>query len=67
MPEFYPGKVFVGYKKGYNYFSRHPELFIQEKGGQGIFQLHPNAEGAVVLGTKWAKAILPVLKKQGIN
>jgi lysophospholipase L1-like esterase len=67
MPAAYPSNVFIGYTKGFRYFSKHPELFQQEKGGQGIFQLHPNPEGAAILGAEWGKAIRKVLKIKGIN
>jgi len=52
-----PGRVFAGNKKVFGYFKKHPALFQNEKGQQGIFNLHPNQEGAAVLGTFWAKAI----------
>ncbi|RFS19401.1 lipolytic protein G-D-S-L family [Chitinophaga silvatica] len=67
MPKTYPGKVYVGYTQGFKFFSKHPELFIQEQGAQGIFQLHPNADGAAKLGTDWGKAIQIILKTKGIN
>ena len=53
----HPGRVFAGNKKVFSYFKKHPALFQNEKGQQGIFNLHPNPEGAAVLGTFWAKAI----------
>lgn len=57
----HPGQVFTGYRDGFNYFKKHPELFIQEQGKAGVFQLHPNAKGAEVLGTFWAQAIKKVV------
>ncbi|SEW51105.1 GDSL-type esterase/lipase family protein [Chitinophaga arvensicola] len=59
----HPGQVFIGYKDGFTYFQKHPDLFIQEHGGAGIFQLHPNAKGAEVLGSLWGKAIKQVVSK----
>jgi len=53
----HPNTVFSGNKKVFAYFKKHPALFQNEKGQQGIFNLHPNAEGAAQLGTFWAKAI----------
>jgi lysophospholipase L1-like esterase len=52
-----PQRVFAGNKKVFGYFKKHADLFQNEKGQQGIFNLHPNAEGAAVLGAFWAKAI----------
>lgn len=57
----YPGQVFTGYTGGFSYFKKHPELFIQENGRSGVFQLHPNAKGAAELGTFWAQAIKKVV------
>jgi len=52
-----PHTVFSGNKKVFAYFKKHPDLFQNEKGQQGIFNLHPNPEGAAQLGAFWAKAI----------
>lgn len=46
MPKAYPSKVFIGYTGGYRFFSKHPGLFAQETGAQGIFQLHPECRGS---------------------
>ncbi|MEC5144738.1 SGNH-hydro domain-containing protein [Chitinophaga sp. 180180018-2] len=59
----HPGQVFTGYTGGFRYFKKHPELFAQEHGKSGIFQLHPNVEGATALGNDWAKAIKDVLSR----
>lgn len=53
----HPNTVFSGNKKVFAYFKKHPGLFQNEKGQQGIFNLHPNPEGAAELGNFWAKAI----------
>lgn len=57
----HPGQVYTGYTGGFSYFTKHPELFIQENGRSGVFQLHPNAKGAEELGTFWAQAIKKVV------
>ncbi len=52
------GHVFLGDRKGFSYFSKNSSTdFTPENGKQGIFFLHPNKKGAVVLGTFWGKAI----------
>lgn len=56
-----PKQVFLGDKKGFTYFKKnHEQLMQQEKGQQGIFYLHPNGQGAQVLGILWGKAIFKV-------
>lgn len=57
----HPKQVYTGYTGGFKYFEKHPELFIQEQGKAGIFQLHPNEQGAAQLGVFWAKAIKSVV------
>ncbi|MBS0029914.1 GDSL-type esterase/lipase family protein [Chitinophaga sp. 22321] len=59
----HPGQVYTGYTGGFKYFRQHPELFIQEHGKAGTFQLHPNEKGAAELGVFWAKAIKGVVTK----
>jgi hypothetical protein len=52
-----PGHVFAGDKLAFDYFSSHYLADLTpESGGQGIFYLHPNIAGAVILGTFWATA-----------
>jgi len=53
----YPNRVFSGNNKVFGYFKKHPALFQNEQGQQGIFNLHPNAAGAAELGGFWAAAI----------
>jgi len=53
----YPDRVFSGNKKVFDYFKKHPALFQNEQGQQGIFNLHPNVAGAAELGGFWAAAI----------
>jgi lysophospholipase L1-like esterase len=58
-----PKQVFVGDTKAFKYFKKnHLTVFTPENGKQGIFYLHPNPKGAVVLGEFWGKAIAKILK-----
>ncbi|MBO9619917.1 MAG: hypothetical protein J7539_12885 [Niabella sp.] len=51
----HPGFVFKGDRKGFDFFRRDPKkYFTPEKGPVGIFYLHPNAQGAKLLGSFWA-------------
>lgn len=59
----HPKQVYTGYTGGFKYFEKHPELFIQEHGKAGTFQLHPNEQGAAELGVFWAKSIKSVVSK----
>ncbi|HVV54696.1 MAG TPA: GDSL-type esterase/lipase family protein [Mucilaginibacter sp.] len=53
-----PGQVFLGDMEAFGYFKKnHTTLMIPENGHEGTFYLHPNKQGAVVLGQFWAKAI----------
>ncbi|MBD1393918.1 SGNH/GDSL hydrolase family protein [Mucilaginibacter glaciei] len=59
-----PNHVFVGDTKAFGYFkANYLTDFQAEPGRQGIFYLHPNKKGAVVLGEFWAKAIYKVVSK----
>ena len=54
----HPHQVFLGDTKAFDFFKKHAEQYLQHENGQdGIFYLHPNQEGAVILGDFWAKAI----------
>ena len=56
------GHVFIGDKKGYNYFkSNYLTDFWPENGKDGVFYLHPNEKGAAALGELWGEAIAKVL------
>jgi lysophospholipase L1-like esterase len=58
-----PKRVFVGDKKAFSYFKKHPLTDLQaENGHQGTFYLHPNAKGAAMLGMFWGEAIERVVK-----
>ena len=53
-----PNHVFLGNLKGYDYFKENHLIYlVPETGKAGTFYLHPNKEGAVVLGKLWADAI----------
>jgi lysophospholipase L1-like esterase len=59
-----PKQVFRGDTKAFKFFKKHAEQYFQHENGQdGIFYLHPNKEGAVILGDYWAKAIYKALFK----
>ena len=58
----HPGQVRLGDTQGYDFFMKeHLTYFWAEDGRQGTFYLHPNLEGAKVLGSYWGRAILPAL------
>ncbi|RFZ95784.1 lipolytic protein G-D-S-L family [Mucilaginibacter conchicola] len=57
-----PKHVFLGYTTGFADFKKdYLRLFIPEPGNQGTFYLHPNKDGAKLLGKNWAKALAKVL------
>jgi lysophospholipase L1-like esterase len=59
----HPGQVFLGDKKGFNYFKKnHLTDMSTQNGPSGVFYLHPNQKGSAALGELWAKAIAKVLK-----
>jgi lysophospholipase L1-like esterase len=59
-----PGQVFAGDTKAFKFFKQNAEIYFQhEQGKQGVFYLHPNQQGAVILGDFWAKAIYKALIK----
>ena len=58
----FPGQVFLGDTKGFDYFKEnHLTDFQAEKGNSGVFYLHPNEKGAVRLGELWSEAIRQAL------
>jgi len=60
-----PGQVFVGDTGAFKFFKGHASQYYQhENGHQGVFYLHPNKEGAVILGDYWARAIYKDLFKK---
>ncbi|PAW94191.1 hypothetical protein CKK33_12125 [Mucilaginibacter sp. MD40] len=57
-----PGQVYSGYKNGFGDFKKnYLQLFIPEQGHQGIFYLHPNKNGAKLLGQNWGNALAKVI------
>lgn len=53
-----PKQVFLGDTEAFDFFKKHAEQYLQHENGlDGVFYLHPNKDGAVVLGDFWAKAI----------
>ncbi len=57
-----PGQVLLGDTLAYDHFRENGKLFFAEEGSAGTFYLHPNEEGAKVLGSFWGKAILDALQ-----
>ncbi|WP_295731084.1 GDSL-type esterase/lipase family protein [uncultured Muribaculum sp.] len=56
-----PSHVVLGDTAAYEAFREQPKYFTPENGNAGVFYLHPNAEGADLLGRYWAEAILKIL------
>ena len=57
------GHVFLGDSDAFDYFKTHYQASLQaEQGNKGIFYLHPNENGAKVLGEFWAKAIARAIR-----
>lgn len=57
-----PGHVFTTTIGAFNYFSKHYLTdLIPEQGHAGIFYLHPNSKGDVMLGQFWGEAIYKVI------
>jgi len=59
-----PRQVFMGDQKGFEYFNNNYLTDLAaETGNDGIFYLHPNKKGAIVLGKLWGEAIYQRLIK----
>lgn len=57
-----PEHVFTTGTMAFDYFSKHHLTdLIPEQGHQGIFYLHPNSKGDVMLGQFWGEAIYKVI------
>lgn len=57
-----PGRVFMGDTEGYELLKTdYTKHYHPEQGNAGVFYLHPNAQGAALLGTCWGKALMRVL------
>ena len=53
-----PKQVYMGDTKAFKFFKNNYETYLApEKGKFGTFYLHPNKEGASILGEFWGKAI----------
>ena len=62
-----PERVYLGDQSAYKYFKKeHLTKMEAENGHQGIFYLHPNTEGSVALGKKWAKAVYKAAMKDAL-
>jgi lysophospholipase L1-like esterase len=58
----HPGHVFMGDQSAFSAFKKQTAALLQPESGQmGIFYLHPNENGAAMLGEYWAKAIMKIL------
>lgn len=59
-----PDRVFMGDTKAFVFFKKHYKTYLApEEGKYGAFYLHPNKEGAYILGDFWGKAIYKALLK----
>jgi lysophospholipase L1-like esterase len=59
----FPNRVFLGDIEAYNFFKNNYLTHLTpENGNAGIFYLHPNKDGAKILGEYWGKSILKVIK-----
>lgn len=57
-----PGQVYSGHKNGFADFKKdYLHLLIPEQGRQGIFYLHPNKDGARLLGQNWGKVLAKII------
>jgi len=61
-----PGQVLLGDTLAYGHFRENGKLFFAEEGKAGTFYLHPNEEGAKVLGSFWGEAILGALERHPV-
>lgn len=57
-----PNQIYMGDTKAFNFFKQHyKEYLAPEEGKFGTFYLHPNKEGAHILGDFWGHAIYRIL------
>ncbi|MES1215663.1 MAG: GDSL-type esterase/lipase family protein [Bacteroidota bacterium] len=60
----HPQQVFAGDIAAFDFFQKnHLAYLIPENGQQGVFYLHPNKDGAKILGDFWGTAILKLTDK----
>ncbi|WP_240186944.1 GDSL-type esterase/lipase family protein [Pedobacter nanyangensis] len=58
----HPDRVFMGDVRAFKFFKKHYQQYLSpEEGKYGTFYLHPNKEGAHLLGDFWGKAIYKAL------
>jgi len=58
----HPGQVFMGDTEAFDYFrDNYDKILIPENGRAGTFYLHPNKQGAEILGNYWGKAIYHII------
>lgn len=60
-------QVYAGNRGVWEYFEDNKVLFTKEAGNSGNFFLHPNVTGAQRLAEIWAKSLLEIMKKDGIE
>ena len=60
-------QVYAGNRGVWEYFEDNKVLFTKEAGNSGNFFLHPNVVGAQRLAEIWAKSLLEIMKKDGIE
>ena len=60
-------QVYAGNRGVWEYFEDNKVLFTKEAGNSGNFFLHPNVIGAQRLAEIWAKSLLEIMKKDGIE
>ena len=57
-----PNQVFLGDTAASDFFrNNYQSYFTPENGNAGTFYLHPNKEGAGILGKYWTEAILKAI------
>lgn len=59
--------VYPGRRDVWEFFKNNQNLFTNEMGNAGCFYLHPNAEGARVLGGIWANSLLEIIRADNIS
>lgn len=59
--------VYPGRRDVWEFFKNNQNLFTNEMGNAGCFYLHPNAEGARVLGGIWANSLLEIIRADIIS
>lgn len=60
-------QVYDGNSQTWQFFENNLSLFTPENGREGVFYLHPNADGASALARFWAESIVKLCCKDGIK